>query len=61
MNYKKLTDKDLVKLKESRVKRLDNLQIKADAYIILISEVNGEQVERFLSKLKRKKVEDVFK
>lgn len=53
-DYTKLTKKELEKLKTFRIKRMNEFQIKADAYSRLVSEVNDEQVRRFLSVLRKK-------
>ena len=52
MDYTKLTEKDLRKLKAFRIKRLQDFQVKVDAYGRLISEVNDEQVNRLLPRLR---------
>jgi hypothetical protein len=55
MDYKKLTKKELEKLKSFRIKRMNEFQMKADAYSRLISEVNNEQVDRLMKSLRKKK------
>lgn len=57
MDYTKLTDKDLKKLKAFRIKRMQDFQVKVDTYSRLISEVNEEQVNRFLPKLRKEREE----
>ncbi len=53
MDYKELTEKDLKKLKAFRIKRMQDFQVKVDAYSRLISEVNDEQVTRLIPKLRK--------
>lgn len=53
MDYKKLTDKDLIKLKGFRIRRMQEFQVKVDAYSRLISEVNEVQVKRLLPELRK--------
>ena len=52
MDYTKLTEKDLRKLKAFRIKKIQDFQVKVDAYGRLISEVNDEQVNRLLPRLR---------
>jgi len=55
MNYEKLTAKDLIKLKEFRIKRMNEFMVKVESYRQLIREVNNEQVMRLLPKLRKEK------
>ncbi len=54
MNYEKLTNKDLEKLKAFRIKRMHEFEMKVDAYRRLVREVNDEQVNRILPFLRKK-------
>jgi len=55
---KDLKSKELIKLKSFRINKLQNLEVKVEAYRKLISEINSEQVYRILPKLRKEENEN---